>query len=112
MTEQLIHTHPQARDDRHCLAVQPLLRENHFVCTGFWTGSLDGWFYFAPRGNALAPLGGEDWEGAPEPWVVNPAEPGWDLGPFAECLQLGTPLIELQNAKRLSGAKTHCAHMQ
>ena len=83
MTEQLIHTHPQARDDRHCLAVQPLLRENHFICTGFWTGSLDGWFYFAPRGNALAPLGGEDWEGAPEPWVVNPAEPGWDLGPFA-----------------------------
>ena len=39
----------------------------------------------------------------------------WDLGPFAALLQslhLDTPLLELQNTKKLYGTKNNCVHAQ
>ena len=40
---------------------------------------------------------------------------GWGLGPSAallQCLQLNSPLHELQNRKKLEGTKNNCVHVQ
>ena len=48
-------------------------------------------------------------------YTVIQSETGWDLGPFAavlQCFHLGTPLLQQQNTKKLSGTKNNCVHAQ
>ena len=47
-------------------------------------------------------------------WITQ-IESGWDLGLFAampQCLHVDTPLLQLQNTKKLYGTKNNCGHAQ